>query len=132
VGKVVVRRILIIEDEIPIKELYERVFAKRGWKVVGVVTGAQAFEKAGGQKFEMILLDIMLPEKNGVDVLRDIKAPNSSWRQTPVFMLTNLGQESVIREAFKLGAEGYLLKAQLLPDQIVTEVETFLAKNKSP
>ena len=125
------KRILIIEDEIPIKELYERVFTKRGWDAVGVVTGAEAFEKAGGQNFEMILLDIMLPEKNGVDVLRDIKAPNSSWRQTPVFMLTNLGQESIIKEAFKIGAVGYLLKAQLLPDQIVTEVETFLAKNKS-
>lgn len=125
------RRILIIEDEIPIKELYERVFAKRGWEAVGAVTGAEAFEKAGGQNFDMILLDIMLPEKNGVDVLKEIKAQNSSWRKIPVFMLTNLGQESIIHEAFKIGAEGYLLKAQLLPDQIVTEVETFLAKNKS-
>lgn len=125
------KRILIIEDEIPIKELYERVFAKHGWEVTGAVTGTEAFAKGGGKQFDMILLDIMLPEKNGVDVLKDIKAPECPWKAAPIFMLTNLGQESIIKEAFKLGADGYLLKAQLLPDQIVAEVENFLAKNKS-
>lgn len=125
------KKILIIEDEIPIKELYERVFKKHGWTAVGVTTGKEAFEKAGNIQFDIILLDIMLPEKSGVEVLKEIRAPSSSWKNTPIFMLTNLGQDSIIKQAFKLGADGYLLKAQLLPEQIVAEVENFLSGAKT-
>ena len=127
-----IRRILIIEDEIPIKELYERVFAKHGWETVGVTTGKEAFDVAANKQFDIILLDIMLPEESGVEVLKEIRAPNSPWKTTPVFMLTNLGQDSIIKQAFKIGADGYLLKAQLLPEQIVTEVENFLKSKKTP
>lgn len=126
------KKILIIEDEIPIKELYERVFKKHGWEALGVVTGNEAFEKGKDIQFDIILLDIMLPEKSGVDVLKDLKADTSPFKNVPVFMLTNLGQDSIIKQAFKLGADGYLLKAQLLPEQIVTEVENFLKSKAKP
>ena len=120
------KKVLIIEDDIPIQELYCRVFTKHNWRVICAVTGAEAFKKAKNIKFNMILLDIMLPDKNGVDVLKDIRAKKSPWVKTPVFMLTNLGQPSIIKESLKRGAQGYLLKARLLPKQIVEKVEDFL------
>jgi len=124
------KKILIIEDDIPIQELYARVFRKHHWGVTTAPTGAEAFEKARDLKFDMILLDIMLPDKNGVDVLKDIRAKKSPWVKTPVFMLTNLGQASIIKESLRIGAQGYLLKVRLLPEQIVKMIDDFL-QNKS-
>ena len=79
----------------------------------------------------MILLDIMLPKLNGLDLLGTLKAkPETS--NIPVVLLTNLGQESVIKEGFKLGAKGYLIKSAYTPEQIISEVESFLNQGETP
>jgi CheY-like chemotaxis protein len=64
-----------------------------------------------------------MPKMTGIEVLEKIKQDDSIAKATPVYLLTNQVQESIIKEAFKLGAEGYLIKAQLLPKQIVEEIQ---------
>ncbi len=123
------KRILLIEDEIFIRELYEKVLQGAGYDVTGVQDGQEGLSKARSDTFDLILLDIMLPKMTGIDVLKEIKKdPSETLRNTPVYLLTNLGQESIIKEAFKMGAEGYLLKAKYLPPQIVSEIDAFFKK----
>jgi len=67
----------------------------------------------------------MLPKKTGIDVLKDIHVPTSPAKDTPVYLLTNLGQGSIIKQAIDLGAQGYLLKARVLPSQVLQAVNDF-------
>lgn len=120
------RSILIIEDEQFLIDLYQKVFVQRGFQVVEAMDGSEGLTKAKENPVDLILLDIMLPKMDGISVLKKLKEPTSSTEKTPVYMLTNLGQESVIKEALRIGAEGYILKSKYLPHQVVDEVEKFL------
>lgn len=119
--------ILIIEDDYFIRELYERQLNKRGYNVVSAADGAEGLVKAAEVSPNLILLDIMLPKLNGLDLLGTLKAKPET-QSIPVVLLTNLGQESVIKEGFKLGAKGYLIKSAYTPEQIINEVESFLSE----
>lgn len=120
--------ILIIEDDYFIRELYERQLNKRGYTVVSAADGAEGLVKAAEVTPNLILLDIMLPKLNGLDLLGTLKAKPET-QNIPVVLLTNLGQESVIKEGFKLGAKGYLIKSAYTPEQIINEVESFLSES---
>ena len=121
------KTILIIEDEQFLIDLYKKAFTQRNFEVLGSVDGIEGLGKANNNpNIDMILLDIMLPKMDGISVLRKIKENGSPSQNTPVFMLTNLGQESVIKEALRTGADGYILKSKYLPNQIVDEIEKFL------
>ena len=117
------KKILLIEDEFFIRDLYERYLKKSGYEVITAIDGEDGLEKALNNKVDLILLDIMMPKMTGIEVLEKIKQDDSIAKSTPVYLLTNQVQESIIKEAFKLGAEGYLIKAQLLPKQIVEEIQ---------
>ena len=121
------RKILIIEDDFFIRELYERQFEKEGYVIEGAPDGPEGLLKANEIRPDLILLDIMLPKLNGLDLLRTLKSKPET-KDIPVILLTNLGQESVIKEGFKIGAEGYLIKSAYTPSQIIEEVKEFLTK----
>lgn len=124
------RKILLIEDEFFIRDLYERYLKKSGYEVISAVDGEDGLNKALAEQVDLILLDIMMPKMTGIEVLEKIKQEGSIAKNTPVYLLTNQVQESIIKEAFKLGAEGYLIKAQLLPKQIVEEIQNIF-KNRA-
>ena len=122
---------LIIEDEQFLIDLYKKAFSQRGFTVLEAIDGAEGLEKANeNTQVDIILLDIMLPKMDGISVLRKLKESGSPAKNVPVFMLTNLGQESVIKEALRIGADGYILKSKYLPNQVVDEVEKFLNDRK--
>lgn len=124
------KRILIIEDEIFVIELYERVLKREGFDIIKAIDGEEGLKKAKEGIFDLILLDIMLPKKNGIEVLRELKMSKSPVKNFPVVLLTNLGQESVIQEAFRIGAIGYLLKARFVPAEVVEKIKTFFKTGK--
>ena len=120
------KKILIVEDEPFILETYSRELSKAGHLITQAVEGNNGLELATTQKYDLILLDIMLPGTNGIDILRAIKS-NPTTKDTPTIMLTNLGQESVVEEAFRIGAQGYILKINVLPTQLVRKVKNYFA-----
>ncbi len=125
------KTVLIVEDEQFLIDLYRKAFSQRGFTVLETIDGAEGLEKANANTLiDIILLDIMLPEMDGISVLRKLKESESPAKNIPIFMLTNLGQESVIKEALRIGADGYILKSKYLPNQIVDEVEKFLNDRK--
>lgn len=124
------KKILLIEDDAYVRDLYQTVLSKEGYVVSMAEDGEEALEVVGQDSYDLILLDIMLPKLTGIEVLKKLKS-NDSTKNTPVYLLTNLGDEGVIDEAFKIGANGYLLKAKYLPKQVVKEVNKFFLKDSS-
>ncbi len=121
------KKILLIEDNREISLLYSESLEKAGFTVVTASSGEKGLELAKGGKFDLILLDIMLPQKSGLDVLKELKS-DPTTAAVPVYMLTVLGQESVIKEAFELGASGYFMKSSYSPKDVVSEVEEILKR----
>lgn len=121
------RKILIAEDDFFIRDIYSEVFTLSGYEVHVAVDGADALEKLKNQTFDMVLLDIMMPKMTGIDVLKNLRTLPVPIKETPVFIITNLGQQNIIEEAFKIGMDGYIIKSQVTPQQIVNEINTYFA-----
>lgn len=123
-------KILIIEDDLFIRELYERQLSMEGFEVRTAEDGEVGLNSLSEGAPDLLLLDIMLPKVSGLDVLRTMKGQDQ-LKDVPVILLTNLGQDSVIKEGFNLGADGYLIKSAYTPDQIIEEVKKFLANQQA-
>lgn len=122
------KRILVIEDDTFIREMYQSELERAGFEVFAAATGEEGLKILPQNKLDLVLLDILLPGINGLEVLKQIKQ-NPQNQNLKVVLLTNLGQEATIKEGFKIGAIGYLIKAAYNPDQIVQEVKNFIVSN---
>lgn len=124
------KKILLVEDEDFIRDLYVRQLTKEGFQVKSAPDGQTGLNALKAEAFDLLLLDIMLPGMNGLQLLREFKTNNP---QSPMItiLLTNLGQEAVIKEGFELGAQAYLIKASYTPDQVVTEVKNALGSGQA-
>ena len=119
------KRILIIEDDQDVRELYSEVLRDGGFEVAEAVDGQSGLAKVLEGRYDLLLLDIMLPKFDGLEVLKTIKQ-KAEVKGIPVILLTNLGREAIIKEGFSLGADGYLIKSEHTPEEIVDEVRKFL------
>lgn len=115
--------ILLAEDEVFIRELYEGVLAKAGFTVISAIDGVDALEKIQ-KNVDLILLDIMMPRMNGIEVLKQLKV-DPDFKNIPIVLLTNLGSEEVIKSAIELGIQGYMMKMRNDPYTIVQEVTKY-------
>lgn len=120
------KKILLVEDEDFIRDLYTRQLTKEGFIVKTAVDGQSGLNLLKSETFDLLLLDIMLPGMNGLQMLREFKIQNPKSPMITI-LLTNLGQEAVIKEGFELGAQAYLIKVSYTPDQVVQEVKNALS-----
>lgn len=125
------KKILLVEDEDFIRDLYVRQLSKAGFQVKSAIDGQSGLDMLKNETFDLLLLDIMLPGINGLQLLREFKTQNPSSPMITI-LLTNLGQEAVIKEGFELGAQAYLIKASYTPDQVVNEVKNALMGGQPP
>jgi DNA-binding response OmpR family regulator len=113
------KSILFIEDDKPISEMYARVLTSHGYTVDFAYDGAAGLEKAKAKTYDLILLDIMMPQKTGIDVLHELRGPNGKGSpNTKIVILTNLAQDKTSQEALKSQADGYIIKADIVPSQL--------------
>ncbi len=119
------KKILIVEDDTFLMSLLARKLSSKGYKLSIAKDGVQALEVTKNEKPDTILLDILLPNMNGFEVLEKIKASDDT-KNIQVIMLSNLGQQTDIDKALKLGASQFLVKANTSPDEIVTKIEGIL------
>ncbi len=123
-------KILIIEDDIPLYNLYAAELKLKGYDVSNVSDGLVAYNAVKTQKPDLVLLDIVLPGRNGVDILQDIKS-DTSIQDTKVIMLTNYGGDANINKSVELGAEDYILKYNVVPSDVSSKVATILRDTAS-
>ncbi len=119
------KHILLVEDDDYISDMYSTKLKERGFNVVMSKNGSDAIEKINNKKFDLVLLDIVLPHKDGWAVLKKIKE-NKKSKDVKVILLSNLGQKSDVQKGMNLGAEKYLIKAHYTPEQVAEEVEKLL------
>lgn len=120
------KKILLVEDEDFIRDLYKRQIELGGFSVDAAAKGGEGLTFLKNNPYDLVLLDIMLPEVNGLDILREAKKDEKT-KNIPVVLLTNLGQDSVKQEAMALGAKEYIIKATYTPDQLVKKIREILA-----
>lgn len=125
------QRILVVEDDQFLRELYDELLREEGYEVDLAPDGEIGLSKIIKGGYELILLDIMLPKIDGLEILRRVKKQGSENPNGSTVLLTNLGQDSIIKEGFNLGASGYLIKSAMNPDQVLSEVKVFLNKSNS-
>lgn len=123
------KKILIVEDDQFLREFYQELLQSEGYSIDVAPDGDTALNKLQNNEYNLLLLDIMLPKKDGLQILRDLKVKPPKSPKLTIVVLTNLGQETIIRECFALGAEGFLIKSALNPDQVLTEVKSYLQKS---
>lgn len=121
------KKILVIEDDPLLRSLCSKKLSLEGFEVDAAVDSQQGLEKIEKGKFDLILLDLVLPGMSGFDVLKIVKAnPDKKIAQTPVIILSNLGQDSDIAKGKELGATDYLIKATTTTDEIVEKIRKIL------
>ena len=120
------KKILLVDDDPVFTQLYASVFNSTGLNCILAEHGLEALDTAKEEKPDLILLDIMMPDINGFDVLKRLKA-NPTTAQIPVWMLTNLAEQIDQETAASLGAGGYLVKSTNTPKQVCQKIDAFLA-----
>lgn len=112
-------KILCIEDEHFISELYARALTKGGYDVTTVVDGQQGLEQAKTNAYDIILLDIMIPTITGLAILDELRGPNAPPLKAKIIIATNLEQGEDARAAVEQKADAYIIKAEITPRQLV-------------
>lgn len=120
-------KILLIEDEDHIREVYKEELESSGFIVNACPTGKQGLEQFFKDEFDLILLDLVLPDISGLHVLKEIKK-DISKKNIPVLILTNLDQDIIKRQGMELGAQAYLEKVANTPDIIVGKIKDILER----
>lgn len=118
-------KILIIEDDPLMQRMYQKAFSFDGYEVEVAGDGVEGLDKIRTLKPNIILLDVMMPKMNGIDVLKKMKA-DPDLKKIPVVMLTNLAGGSDAENALSLGAVKYIIKSEQEPRQVVTMVKEIL------
>lgn len=123
-------KVLIIEDDVPLLDLYDKKFTKCGYDVIRAEDGGKGFDAALSKKPDVIVLDIMLPVMNGFEVLKKIKK-EPSLKKVPVVILSNYGEMPNITEGLLSGAVEYLIKVEHTPEEVVEVVQNALSEQES-
>lgn len=116
------KKILIVEDDQPLARALELKLSNEGFQPKVASDGEAALKILENEKFDLMLLDLILPKKDGFAVLADLKAKNSTM---PVVVLSNLGQEADTKKAKELGALNYFIKA----DTSIASIIEYIKQN---
>ncbi len=123
-------KVLIIEDDEVLLNLYEKKFLSKGYIVCKAEDGEKGIEVATKEKPDVILLDIMLPVMNGFEVLKRLDKMKDDVT-SPVVILSNYGETKNITEGLMSGAVEYLIKVEHTPEEVVEVVEDILKEKES-
>ncbi len=122
-------KILIIEDDGPILNTYSLVLSKKGHEVFSAQSALQGKEALKNHDFDLILLDLLMPEVSGIEFLREVE-PKKTIPKTTIVVLTNTESPKILKEAIDLGASKYLLKVENTPYDIVDKINSLLKPAK--
>ena len=117
--------VLLVEDEDFIRDMYKFKLAKSGLTVIEATDGKMALEKLSGDLPDVVLLDLMMPNVSGIEVLKHLKKQNIT-PDLPVIVLTNVMDSQIVAEAKELGARDYFVKTDLTPSQVAEGLKRFI------
>ena len=120
------KKILLVEDEDSIKEIYKETIQQQdGYQVDTAANGLEVLNKLKKNTYQLIFLDIVMPKISGIDILEKIKS-DTNHKNTPIVILSNLDQPEVIKQTQQLGATDYIIKANILPSDLIHLIEKYI------
>jgi len=122
-------KILVAEDDRFLMKIYSDTLAREGFEVIPAANGIEVLNKIKLSPPDLILLDLVMPIKDGFETLEELKL-DAKTKSIPVVILTNLGQDEDIKRGKELGAIDYLVKSDLSIKEIIDKVKTYLIKAK--
>jgi len=121
------KKILLIEDDKFLNRAYKDGLERAGFEISTAVDGVSGLEKMKAEKPNLVLLDLVMPGKNGFEVLEEMRM-DEELKDIRVVILSNLGQETDVRKGKELGAVDYLIKTDWSMREVVEKVKYHLAK----
>ena len=116
---------MVVEDEQYLRELYVQILQQEGYVVDIAEDGEQALAKLTQNEYDLILLDVILPKMDGLQILEKLsKMGKKNFNNT--VLLTNLGQDLVVAKALDYGVRGYMVKSDFTPEELIKEVKGYL------
>lgn len=119
------KKILIIEDDKFLAKMLSKMLESHGYEVALAINGREGLLKVSTENPKLVLLDIILPDIDGFDLLETIKK-DVKTKKIPVIIISNLGQQEDIQQGKALGAKDYLVKSEIKLDQVVDKVRKYL------
>jgi DNA-binding response OmpR family regulator len=122
-----IKTILCIEDDLFIGEMYARSLRQAGYEVDLIPNGEEGLQAALNKQYDLILLDILLPEKFGTEILKHLRGNEDLVPHSRILILTNFSQDEESREAMQSKADGYLIKADITPRKLIDIIKQMQA-----
>ncbi len=125
-------KIVIVEDDPMIQEIYQKKFSEAGFEVLTAVSGQKVLELAKEQQdIDVVLLDLLMPKMNGFEVTENLRNPEGGYNPNiKIIIFSNLSQKEDRDKAMKLGADGFITKAEYTPSDLVKEVQRLMTQYK--
>lgn len=117
-----IKTILIVEDDRFIGEMYVRSLKKAGYEVDWMVDGNDGLIAARNKAYDLVLLDVMLPERRGSEILEALRGTEDLIPNSKVIVLTNFEQDDESRMAMEARANAYLIKAEITPSKLLSVI----------
>lgn len=121
-------KIIIVEDDKFLRDLLVSKLEMEGFETITAVNGQEGLDLIKQEMPQIVLLDLVLPEIDGFEVLRQIKE-DVQTNKIPVIILSNLGQQEEIERCLKMGAADYMIKAHFTPEEIVGKIKKVLGQS---
>lgn len=125
------KSILLVDDDLTLREMYSERLKAEGFTVETAKDGEEALQKAADIRPNIVLLDIMMPKINGLDVLKRLKS-QAETKDVPVIVLTALIQDREKMESITRGADDYIVKSEMMPGEVIQKVKDLIAKASVP
>ncbi|MEK7081986.1 MAG: response regulator [Patescibacteria group bacterium] len=119
-------KVLIIEDDKFMAESLAIKFKEAGFVIARLESGDKVVAEMLAQKPDVVILDILLPGKNGFDVLKELKEKEET-KNVPVIIVSNLGSKEDFEKGSRLGASGFMVKATVIPEDVVVKAKQVIA-----
>lgn len=119
------KRILLVEDDTVLQKLYKDLLTAEKYSVDTASDGQEAYEKMLSGGWDLVLLDLVLPKLNGLDIVKKLKLQPSKKTNKKIVVLTNLEKGNEVDEIKRIGYE-YIIKSNITPDQFVAKIKSFL------
>lgn len=118
-----IKTILIVEDDRFIGEMYVRSLKKAGYDVDWMIDGNDGLIAARNKQYDLLLLDVMLPERRGTEILEALRGTEDLIPHSKVIVLTNFEQDEESRVAMEARADAYLIKAEITPNKLLSVIQ---------
>ncbi|MFC1727018.1 response regulator transcription factor [Patescibacteria group bacterium] len=122
----IIHKILLIEDDQLNRELYAEILQDEGYQVEIATDGEEGYLKMKKGGFDLVLMDIMLPKIDGVNILRKLKEEKKLKGNKKIVLLTNLSEEALLSKGAEVKSYDYLVKSSVDPGQLISQVKDFL------